>query len=76
MTRREFRDRRCRWSRSVVVPATSVRVRGLSAVVDAAFSSAIVLLPLLVVGVVNTCFLLWICGAMLQHSTCTYVSCE
>ena len=26
-----FRDRRCRWSRSVVVPATAVRVRGLGA---------------------------------------------
>ena len=44
--------------------------------VDAALSSAIAMLQLLVVGVVDTCFLLWMCGAMLQHSTCTYVSCE
>ena len=44
--------------------------------VDAALSSAIALLHPLVVGVVNTCFLLWICGAMLQHSTCTNAACQ
>ena len=57
------------------MPATSVRVRGLGAV-DAALSSAIALLQLLVLGVVHTCFLLWICGAMLQHSTCTNAACK
>ena len=39
--------------------------------VDAALSSDISLLQLLVVGVVNTFFLLCNCGAILQHFTCT-----
>ena len=39
--------------------------------VDAALSSDISLLHLLVVGVVNTFFLLYNCGAILQHFTCT-----
>ena len=44
--------------------------------VDAALSSAIAMLQLLVVGVVDTCFLLWFCGAILQHSTCTNAACQ
>ena len=35
--------------------------------VDAASSTAVALLLLLVVDVLNVCHLLWICGAMLQH---------
>ena len=45
--------------------------------VDAALSPAVVaLLQLLVVEVLNTCFLLCICGAMLQQSTRTNAACQ
>ena len=44
--------------------------------VDAALSSDIALLQLLVVGVLNTFFLLCNCGAMLQHFTCTNAACQ
>ena len=44
--------------------------------VDAASSTAVALLLLLVVGVLNVCNLLWICGAMLQHSTGTNAACQ
>ena len=44
--------------------------------VDAASSTAVSLLQLLVGDVVNVCNLLWICGAMVQHSTCTNAACQ
>ena len=44
--------------------------------VDAASSTAVALLLLLVVDVLNVCNLLWICGAMLQHSTGTNAACQ
>ena len=43
---------------------------------DAASSTAVALLLLLVVDVLNVCNLLWICGAMLQHSTGTNAACQ
>ena len=44
--------------------------------VDAASSPAAALLQLLVVHVLNICILLWICGAMLQQSTCINAACQ
>ena len=44
--------------------------------VDAASSTAFALLLLLVVDVPNVCNLLWICGALLQHSTGTNTACQ
>ena len=43
---------------------------------DAASSTAVALLLLLVVDVLHVCNLLWICGAMLQHSTGTNAACQ
>ena len=43
---------------------------------DAASSPAAALLQLLVVHVLNICILLWICGAMLQQSTCINAACQ
>ena len=44
--------------------------------VDAASSTAVALLQLLVVDALNTCNLLCICGAMLQQSTGTNAACQ
>ena len=44
--------------------------------VDAASSTAFALLLLLVEDVPNVCNLLWICGAMLQHSAGTNAACQ
>ena len=43
---------------------------------DAASSSVVALLQLLGVGVLNTCFLLCICGGMVLQSTCTNAACQ
>ena len=59
-----------------MVPATALCEFAGWELVDAALKPAVALLQLLVVGVLNTCFLLCICGGMLQQSTRTNAACQ